>query len=113
MKTSSLCWHQGPFKMAIDSSEVHVWRLTLDNKVDINDLAKNASTEELTRAQRFRFEQDRIRFLVGRGLLRAILGRYLNMDDGKWLVFQYETHGKPRLANSDGHGLEFNLSHSR
>ena len=70
------------------------------------------STDELERAGRFRFERDQKRFIVARGILRKILGRYLEMNPHK-LRFEYTSHGKPVLATNSGYDtLRFNLSHS-
>jgi 4'-phosphopantetheinyl transferase len=54
------------------------------------------------------FEKDRRRFIVARGTLRMILGRYLNLAP-KELQFEYLARGKPVLCAG---ALRFNLSHS-
>ncbi len=56
----------------------------------------------------FRFERDRRRYLVGRGLLRTLLGRYLDVAPRK-VQFCYAPAGKPYLVRQP---LQFNLSHS-
>jgi 4'-phosphopantetheinyl transferase len=64
--------------------------------------------DELSRANRFHFEKDRKHFVVARGFLRVLLGRYLDSDP-KQLKFTYGAYGKPAL----GEGLlRFNMSHS-
>lgn len=76
------------------------------------NLQRALSADELHRAARFRFQRDRQRFVISRGLLRAILGRYLDTAPGE-LRFRYSEHGKPSLVPAfDGGGLRFNLSHS-
>jgi 4'-phosphopantetheinyl transferase len=70
------------------------------------------SNDERSRARRFRFQCDRDRFTVARGLLRAILSFYLGLEPVQ-VRFCYGAHGKPRLAPPlDGSGLSFNVSHS-
>jgi 4'-phosphopantetheinyl transferase len=70
------------------------------------------SDEEGQRASRFRFEQHRNRYIVGRATLRQILGAYLNNPPEKF-DFEYGNHGKPTLASRNGaQTLEFNLAHS-
>ncbi|MGE5374287.1 MAG: 4'-phosphopantetheinyl transferase family protein, partial [Bacteroidota bacterium] len=70
------------------------------------------SSDEQARADRFRFEQERRRFIVGRGTLRVILGRYLNSTPEK-IKFTYHANGKPSLSNGLLQTeLRFNLSHS-
>ncbi len=65
--------------------------------------------EELARAERFRFAKDRERFIVGHGLLRELLGRYLHRSP-KDLVLLRGEFGKPYLA---GDPLHFNLSDTK
>jgi 4'-phosphopantetheinyl transferase len=70
------------------------------------------SHDEQARANRFYLERDRRRFIVARGALRTILGRYLGVEPGQ-LRFRYESHGKPFLSDDLGAGeLRFNLAHS-
>ncbi len=72
--------------------------------------------EEQERAQRFHFMPDRRRSVYGRGLLRWLLGSYLELDPIR-LQFAYSSQGKPELTSAlveklaKGQ-LHFNLSHS-
>ena len=66
--------------------------------------------DERIRAERFNFRRDRKRFIVGRGVLRMILGRYLHIEPNR-VQFSYGPHGKPYLADGDG-ALQFNLARS-
>jgi 4'-phosphopantetheinyl transferase len=72
-------------------------------------LARTLSSDEIERAERFRFERDRDHYIAARGALRAILGRYLNLDPAS-LAFTYGAQGKPSLPGDAE--LGFNLSHS-
>jgi 4'-phosphopantetheinyl transferase len=64
------------------------------------------------RARRFVFEQHRHHFIAGRGLLRLILGRYLEIEPDR-LQFEYGPQGKPELTGAAASSrLTFNLSHS-
>lgn len=65
------------------------------------------SVEERVRAERFRFEHDRVHWTHARSALREILARYLEKDP-EAIEFSYGEHGKP-AAN----GIEFSLSHAR
>ncbi len=65
--------------------------------------------EELARAERFRFATDRNRYILGHGLLRETLGRYLGRS-AKDLVLLRGEFGKPFL---DGHPVHFNLSDTK
>lgn len=93
---------------------IHIWHASLNQPASrFHRLARTLSTDERERAARFYFEQDRQRFIVGRGILRAILSAYLGIEPQS-LRFRYGLHGKPALAERDDGGstLRFNVSHS-
>jgi 4'-phosphopantetheinyl transferase len=70
------------------------------------------SEDELVRADRFRFEKDRRRFVAARSALRQVLGRYLRCSPGE-VGFSYQPTGKPQLAPEFRESrVQFNLSHS-
>jgi 4'-phosphopantetheinyl transferase len=102
---------QRPHLIPPDPGEVHVWRLGLDlPAAHLTELEPLLAAEERGRAARLRFPQHRARFTAARGLLRTLLGRYLNRPPAA-IAFAYGPNGKPSLAGS-GMSLEFNLSHS-
>lgn len=107
-------WSFPPADLALSNNDVHVWRVSLDQPASrLQQLAQTLSADERTRAERFYFEKDRNHFIVGRGLLRTILGRYLDIEPGR-LQFCYGARGKPALAETPGGSmLNFNLSHSQ
>jgi 4'-phosphopantetheinyl transferase len=113
MNTDELQWRQAAPGELINSNEVHVWRVFLDvPTVEFESLLGFLSVDELARAERFHFERDQKRFIAARGILRKILGNYLNKHPGK-ICFEYSSHGKPMLAHNHGDdNLCFNLSHS-
>lgn len=104
-------WKPSPKPIKLSPQQVHVWRVELDrNSTEIRQFRAMLSEDELKRADRFYFEHDRHRFIVGRGKLRSLLARYLQVaPDG--IEFRYSAKGKPMLANVE-QGLHFNLSHS-
>jgi 4'-phosphopantetheinyl transferase len=106
-------WQPAPTDLVLSSRDVHVWRASLEQpEALIQQLAQTLSEDERTRASRFYFERDRKHFIVGRGLLRTILGCYLSLEPTQ-LQFCYGSRGKPALANmGDSDTLQFNLSHS-
>jgi 4'-phosphopantetheinyl transferase len=94
----------------LPAGEVHVWRGKLDlDARELELLADGLNRDELARAQRFRFERDRLRFVAGRGLLRQILASYLNVAPNA-VRFGYTENGKPYLQSHPA--LHFNLSHA-
>ena len=106
-------WFEPPERLALGNDAVHVWRVGLDQSPSqIALLQNNLDDDERSRADRFYFSRDRERFIVARGILRAILGRYSNRAPNS-LSFSYSAHGKPALVSeSDADEIRFNLSHS-
>lgn len=106
-------WYPPPKVLTLGSDEVHVWRASLDLPASrVRGLLQTLAADERARAERFYFQKDREHFIVARGVLRDILGRYLDMQPGQ-LRFCYSPNGKPALARkSGGDALRFNLSHS-
>ena len=91
-------------------TEVHLWGCRLAEAFDACDgLAAYLDNEEMAKANRYRRPEDTTRYIAGRGLLRLMLGKYLNLNP-KHLQFEYGAHGKPYLEH--GNGLQFNLSHA-
>jgi 4'-phosphopantetheinyl transferase len=106
-------WPAPPPAWSLGDREVHVWAINLrppDEKVAA--CARTLAADETQRAERFRFERDRRRFIVARGSLRAILCAYLERVPAR-IAFDYSSRGKPALAGQgENTPLHFNLSHS-
>jgi 4'-phosphopantetheinyl transferase len=65
--------------------------------------------DELDRAARFRSHSLERSFIVVRGLLRVLLGRYLGTP-AESLQFNYGPNGRPSIAGSST--IDFNISHA-
>jgi 4'-phosphopantetheinyl transferase len=104
-------WCQPPAELPWPHDEVHVWRapLTWPDAV-AHRLEQCLSADERDKMQRFRFAKDRRRYLIGRGLLRSLLGRYLDLAPQD-LRFETAAAGKPHLTSSQRR-LQFNVAHS-
>lgn len=100
-----------PPPLALD--EIHVWSAPLDDtRTPWTTLLGILAADERARAERFRLEEARRRFVVARAALRKLLGRYLRMPPDE-VAFEYDTTGKPRLKHSASPpDLHFNLAHS-
>jgi 4'-phosphopantetheinyl transferase len=94
----------------LENGEAHVWLANLD-KINAAKLLQILSHDERARAERFRFEQDKKRFIAARGFLRIILGRYLKTSPQQ-IRFEYKKYGKPSIAGETQLEIKFNLSHS-
>ena len=103
-------WQPPPSHLKLALDELHVWRVSLANPpFPMALLWRQLNPEELTRAQHYRFERDRRRFVIARGMLRVILARYTGIAPAA-IQFEYSDHGKPRLpAYPD---IAFNASDS-
>ena len=114
MTPGSVSWSLPSEMPALGNREVHVWCASLDrDKPSVQRLWPTLADSERTRAQRFHFCQDRKRYIVGRGLLRAILGHYLAVEPNR-LQFCYNPYGKPSLdTDCGGKTLRFNISHAQ
>jgi 4'-phosphopantetheinyl transferase len=94
--------------LTLPAGEVHVWRASLERPAPVvARMRERLADDELLRADRFRFERDRSRYIVGRALLRGLLARYLDAAPEE-LEFEYGQFDKPALRD----GPWFNLSHS-
>ncbi len=104
--TAEPAWAPGPAYPALAEGAVHVWRVELTSVTD--DVAELLCRQERARAARLLNECDGRLWMRSRGVLRALLGRYLR-EDPRTLRFSAGPHGKPELID---HGLSFNLAHS-
>ena len=93
--------------------EVHVWQWDLDLcDGDFDRYWEMLSTQERERADKFRFERHRRRFVAGRGELRRLLSRYLGLSP-KEVALDYGSDGKPFCTIQPPEcNICFNLSHS-
>jgi 4'-phosphopantetheinyl transferase len=112
-KIAACEWLSPPKELVLSEGEVHIWRAPLEfQPAQVQAFLKILSTDEKSKAQRFYFEKDRSHFIAARGILRTILGCYLETDPGS-LVFCYKLYGKPALVGeNDRTTYNFNLSHS-
>jgi 4'-phosphopantetheinyl transferase len=118
MSELELWWPLAPDTAALTASDVHIWSVSLkQDQASIEGFFHTLSADERARVQRFYFAQDQQYFTVGRGVLRDILSRYLELQP-RALAFSYGAKGKPSLAQEvvqtcpRASGLCFNLSHS-
>jgi len=113
LRSNSSIWSRPPDAVSLGSGEVHVWRVDLEQTGNIVERFRTTlDADELQRAGRFYFERHRRAFVVGRGFLRDVLGRYLQSQP-ELLKFTYGAYGKPALnGEHKDTKLRFNMSHS-
>ncbi|MCL6571521.1 MAG: 4'-phosphopantetheinyl transferase superfamily protein, partial [Bacillus sp. (in: Bacteria)] len=93
--------------------ELHVWQcFTSEASKVISSLYPHLSPEEKTKANRFRFSHDQNRYVVAHGLLRIILGAYVEREPAELIIERTNT-GKPYLVTPEEvNTIQFNMTHS-
>ena len=97
----------------LDPRDVHVWCVPLDlSTAAPHRLSGLLSAEEHSRANSFRFERDRHRYIAARGVLRTLLGGYIKCP-AEQVRFSYSTTGKPSIErHGRGSRPRFTVSRS-
>jgi len=101
---------------------IQVWQIPLAVTEEIvQAYFECLSLDERSRAERFRFDRDRRRFVVARGTLRHLLAQELDKTPQS-IAFCYGEYGKPSVSteqdlmahtqSGDQCDFHFNLSHS-
>lgn len=93
-----------------ESGSIHLWLAHIPS-FDLGKIFDLLSEEEINKGEKFYFAKDRKTYLVGRGLLRFLLGRYANIS-ARNIRFDYNPFGKPQVAFSPSEEILFNISHS-
>ena len=93
------------------SVEVEIWKANLSAaRAEVERCLRLLSPDERARAGRCPGEDARARLVIGRALLRSLLGERLGVAPGE-VRFAYGGKGKPRLAGVSG-APAFNVAHS-
>ncbi|MCP4626149.1 MAG: 4'-phosphopantetheinyl transferase superfamily protein [bacterium] len=107
-------WPSLPKKVVLNPVEIHIWLASFRQPASIvNSLSGILSPDEQKRANRFHFAKDKKSYIIGRGLLRQIIGEYQEIEP-RQIRFCYSKFGKPFFQNqTHQRHLNFNLSHSK
>lgn len=94
--------------------DVQIWYFGLDADAQRQaQLTRLLDKQERHRAERFRFEKHRRRFIVRRGFLRLILAHYTGLAPDA-ICFTRDATGKPSIDSpASMHGLKFSASSSQ
>ena len=97
----------------LTQSEILVWKVSLDQPDERIDKFWNyLQNDERARADQYKAELHRSRYIVGRGVLRELLGGYLNFHP-ELIAFLYGAFGKPSIdPDQNPNDIRFNLAHS-
>ena len=104
----------GPSRLVLSHHEIQVHAFGLTASSDVQARCDRwLSRAEHNRVERFRFEHDRIHYVIAHGYLRHILGRYCGIDPSL-LEFSDLVGGKPVLIDERDRvsPVRFSLSHS-
>lgn len=104
----TIAWQTPSGWPRLRDDEIHVWCVELDETGEVAALAACLSEEERERASGLLSGTHQRRFVVARGMLRRLLGLYLDQDPSA-VTFARGAHGKPFLPEG---GLHFNVSHT-
>jgi 4'-phosphopantetheinyl transferase len=93
----------------VERGEVHVWSEPVDATEDLEGNLELLDDAERAQAGRFRFDLDRVRFVLRRAFARRVLARYLGVHPAAVRI-RTSRLGRPELDPPCG--LAFNTSHS-
>ena len=95
------------------TADIQLWSIDINPAShEPEELLSLLSDDELARAERFRFENHRHRWIAGRAMLRTILSA-MTQRSPESVAFEYDQHMKPYLTCSSSHErIHFNLTHS-
>jgi len=113
MREGKLLRQSGPGPAALSGSEVHLWKISLDQAPKLSlTLREVLSPDEKRGIEGFHFERDKASFCMCRGFLRTLLGRYIDTAPDE-IRFQTGKYGKLSLDPFyHKEEIEFNVSHS-
>jgi 4'-phosphopantetheinyl transferase len=99
------------FLCGLAGRDIHVWTVQLPAPdYVVKRCLAMLSPDERARAERFVFEHHRRAYVLSRGVLRALLGRYISLQPAA-IQFSYGSKGKPHLSEFASR-IRFNCSHS-
>lgn len=99
-----------PTAVRVLTSDIAVYTFTLDNDayISLKDAHHYVTDQELERANRYHYQENREMYLRGRGYLRKLLGWHMQLPPQR--VPLHEALGRKPVVI--GNPLHFNLSHS-
>jgi len=92
--------------------QVDIYRIGIAaNLSHLNNLSTLLNAAETARGKRYFQLNDKNRFIISRGALRIILGKYLNQQAAA-IEFEMGLNKKPFVNNTNGVPVCYNVSHS-
>jgi len=104
--------HSKKSEYRLSDNDCDVWLCRLSEFFNREDIFfEMLSDEEKSRAERFKFDIHRSRFIASHGFTRCVLGLYLSIN-ARELTYKKGKQGKPYISNSNNSNIQFNLSHT-
>ncbi|QDK79704.1 4'-phosphopantetheinyl transferase superfamily protein [Spirosoma sp. KCTC 42546] len=100
-------WH--PWSACSFDDKVAVFRFQLSDDLLFDDQLPELQPHEMSRAQRYHRQEDRIRYSYTRLILRMLVGRYLKQEPAS-IHFTTGINKKPEIKGNTS--LHINVSHS-
>src|SRR5665213_1983035 len=111
MRTQTFFWPAAEPVPPLDAKQVHLWAWDLDPPPLPSDW-EILSEEEVLRARRFVFPQDRDRYVRAHSAMRTLLGGYTCVSPAS-ISFSTNAYGKPQIQSGNvWERVRFNLTHS-
>jgi 4'-phosphopantetheinyl transferase len=109
----NITWQNGgSTEFELKETVADVWRVKISaNLWGIDNFLPTLTAEEISRANKYFRVKDRERFIISRGVLRYLLGKYLNKTPTS-ITFDLSENKKPYIANAGNATIHYNLSHS-
>jgi 4'-phosphopantetheinyl transferase len=103
-------WQEPREDVNFSTQEMQVWSASLETE-DSSCFYNLLSEDEKKRAARMKSRSAANGQIIGRGILRLLLGKYIGVNP-RDLVFSKSPFGKPFLSNPMDSAISFNLTHS-
>lgn len=104
-------------ELPLNVNRIDIWLTNYQEITEtrlLSNLKNTLSDSERICETQFHSNDDRLRYLVTRSMVRTVLSRYAPISPTKW-IFSTNSYGRPRISNrhKDVIGLRFNISHTR
>ena len=99
---------------SLGADDVEVWLARADFGVDAaaySGCYALLDAGERERAARYRFDRDRVPYVLAHALARRVLALHGGVEPDGW-SFEIGEHGRPEVSRAFGTSLRFNISHT-
>lgn len=95
-----------------NNNHISLWKADINSKnFDLNVIDHFLNEKESNRALSYRYDHDRRRFIISRGVIKVLLSNYTQQNIKDILLVQ-GINKRPLLLNANGFDIDFNITHS-